>query len=102
MEGRASTQDLISTSVPALRATLEQTVREPNTPASPTHAPMEGAAQKLLRATSVSVRQAGAARPAPSMLTTALPTRVLTEEPAKTWLMATSATAPHSGWGRRV
>lgn len=66
------------------------------------HALTEEAAQKPVKATNVSVRQAGAAHPALSMLTTALQTPVIMEEPAKIWLMATSVTVLRSGRGKRV
>lgn len=88
----------------------------------------EAAVQKPVKATNVGVRQAGAAPPAPSVRTrsscdyqvpeifwndwnripslqiwtTALRTRATTEAPARTWLMATSATVLRSGWGKRA
>lgn len=63
---------------------------------------MEEAVQKPVRAMNVSVRQAGAGPPALSMLTTALQTPAIMEEPAKIWLTVSSVTVLHSGRGRRV
>lgn len=102
MEGHVSTQDLTSTSVPVLRVTLVPTVRGRNMPVCPIHAPMEGAAQKPVKATNVSARQAGAAPPALLMWTTALQTPAIMEAPARIWSMVTSVTVLHSGQGRHV
>lgn len=97
-----ATQVLTNTSVPALRAIQDPTVRLQSMPASLIPATTGAAAGRPHWGSSVSVLQAGLAPHAPQTLMTVLQITVPMGAPAWTWLMDLSACARPSGLGKRA
>lgn len=97
-----ATRVLTNTSVPALTAIQDPTVKLQSMPASLIPATTEAAARRPPWGLSVSVLQAGRDPPAPQTLMTVLQITVPMGAPAKTWLTDLSACARLSGLAKRA